>query len=733
MADKDRKLQKLLAAKGKAADDTDEPKVKAKSFRAPKERQRQPAEPPTSVPLDKPSDKPEEVPLNPVDELTKNESKELMKALERQQKLRREQEKEEAKRLQAMAKELLKKTQDEEKITQRLDKHEDWVHRMASELGFDPDRPITDVPPVPEGMEQVDFQPMRKGKAYIRILYDTATNSHLYEVIEPELNETEKEIMHFLRDTLIRTLDGRQGAEGDTDWEDVLLHAIQQAILDHSILIDDISTQRIQYHLVRDFLGYGRIDAMMSDPMLEDISCDGPGIPVYVFHRTYESVRSNVVFKNDLELDSFVIRLAQRSGKHISIAEPILDATLPDGSRLQTTLSREVTSRGSSFTIRKFRSDPFTPPDLVQYGTMDARMCAFFWLVIENGFSLIMAGGTASGKTTTLNAICQFIPPDRKVVTIEDTREINLNHENWIAGITRSGFGGQLINGQPAGAISMYKLLEAALRQRPEYLMVGEVRGGEALTLFQAMATGHTVYSTMHADSVPSAVYRLENPPINVPRLMLQTLDVMVIQRQVRTKQTMRRRVIEVTEIVGFDPETRELLTNTVFRFDPATDTHRFLGRSSLLDMVMQKKNLSEKELQLEWQNRVECLEWLLEHNVRDLRDVNRVVTEYYQHRERLMDRLRASGPPESYENATAAVKAVTGEAKGVSAQPLALDAETPGPAVGVNGSGAAAEVAAGAAVGAAAGAAEDASHDSSEATPSEASAAPAWNVLEEE
>ena len=194
---------------------------------------------------------------------------------------------------------------------------------------------------------------------------------------------------------------------------------------------------------MRDFLGYGPIDVMMRDPMIEDISCDGPGIPIYLFHRKYESVRTTVRFLDEDELDSFVIRLAQRSRKHISVADPLLDATLPDGSRLQATLSREVTTRGSSFTVRKFRADPMTPPDLIRLGTLSAEMAAWFWFAMELGHSFILAGGTASGKTTSLNAIAQFIPPQKKIVSIEDTREINLSHENWIAGITRTGFGGE--------------------------------------------------------------------------------------------------------------------------------------------------------------------------------------------------------------------------------------------------------------------------------------------------
>ncbi|HET6398994.1 MAG TPA: type II/IV secretion system ATPase subunit, partial [Candidatus Thermoplasmatota archaeon] len=481
--------------------------------------------------------------------------------------------------------------------------------------------------PVPPGHEVVDHRELVPGQAAVRILYDEAQHHHVYEVLEPGLSDDEQKVLRFLRDTLVRTLHG----VGDGEPKEELLAATRQAVKDHAIRLDDASRERVEYYLVRDFLGYGRIDVLMRDPMIEDISCDGPHIPIYLFHRQHESVRTNVVFEDESELDGFVIRLAQRSGKHISVADPLLDATLPDGSRLQTTLSREVTTRGSSFTIRKFRSDPMTPPDLIRMGTFSPEMAGYFWFAMEAGHSFILAGGTASGKTTSLNAICQFIPPQKKIVSIEDTREINLSHENWIAGLTRSGFGGEIVGGKQAGTIDMYKLLEAALRQRPEYLLVGEVRGPEALTLFQAMATGHAVYSTMHADSVQSAVYRLENPPINVPRIMLQTLDIVLIQAQVRTKDRFARRLREVTEIVGFDPETRELLTNTVFEWDPKTDTHRYLGKSYVLDQVMEARNLKEEDVEVEWRNRVRVIEWMYRRGMRNYRDVAQVVSSYYR------------------------------------------------------------------------------------------------------
>jgi archaeal flagellar protein FlaI len=517
------------------------------------------------------------------------------------------------------------------------------------------DGEIAHVPPAPAGRREVEVTPMVPGRAWVRILYDEQEHTYIYEVVEPVLSVDEQTILAFLRDTLVRTLDGRQ-ATRDREPALVLVEAIRQAITDHSIRIDEPGTRRLEYFLVRDFLGYGPIDVLMRDPMIEDISCDGPAIPLYLFHRKYESVKTTVRFKDEDELDSFVIRLAQRSRKHISVADPLLDATLPDGSRLQATLSREVTTRGSSFTVRKFRADPLTPPDLIRLGTFSPEMAAWFWFAMELGHSFILAGGTASGKTTSLNAICQFIPPEKKIVSIEDTREINLSHENWIAGVTRSGFGGETKSGKQAGSIDMYKLLEAALRQRPEYLLVGEVRGPEALTLFQAMATGHAVYSTMHADSVPSAVYRLENPPINVPRMMLQTLDIVAIQAQVRIGDRMGRRIREITEVVGFDPETKELLTNTVFEWDSATDHHKYLGKSYVLEQVMESRHMAEEDVEAEWRRRVDVLSWMMQQNIRHVADVARVVSRYYRDPKAFAEAL----PGHVHATASAAAEATT-------------------------------------------------------------------------
>ncbi|MBI2076998.1 MAG: type II/IV secretion system ATPase subunit [Euryarchaeota archaeon] len=532
-----------------------------------------------------------------------------------------------------------RRTLDHEKIEREIEAHLARVQANASHLGLDPARAITDVPPLPRpDIQQVEFNPVQEGVSYVRILFDPITSLYLYEVLEPRLSPAETDTLELIRDTLVRTMEGRAAFE-DENWETYLLDAVDHVILDHNIPVDRVSRRRIQHYVVRDFLGFGPIDILMRDPLIEDISCDGPAIPVFLFHRQYESIKTNVVFPDEYALDAFVIRLAQRSGKQISIADPLLDATLPDKSRLQASLSKEITTRGSTFTIRKFRADPLTPPDLVRLGTMSPQLAAFFWFAMEHGSSILIGGGTASGKTSTLNAVSCFIPPQKKIVSIEDTREINLSHENWIPGLTRTAFGGD----SGAGTIDMYKLLESALRQRPEYLIVGEVRGAEALTLFQAMATGHATYSTVHADSVQSAVYRLENPPINVPRIMLQTLGAVSIQASTRVNNRLVRRVKEVVEIVGIDPDTKDLLTNTVFERDGATDQIQFLGKSHILERIGERRNLTAEQIEQKWEQRTRVIEWMVRKGIRKIGDVVNVVSAYYSNPEALLQRIQES------------------------------------------------------------------------------------------
>jgi len=409
-----------------------------------------------------------------------------------------------------------------------------------------------------------------------------------------------------------------------------LTSVLDQVVEEYNIEINEEVKEKIIYYIGKASLGFGKIDPVMRDPNIEDISCDGAGVPIFLYHRQYGSLKSNIKFDDEDTLSSFVFRLAQKCGKHISIAEPMLDATMPDGSRIQMTLSDEITAKGSTFTIRKFREDPFSPPDMVEFNTMSSEVVAYFWLAVENGINTLFAGGTASGKTTALNALSLFIPREAKIVSIEETRELNLPHPNWIPGVSRSGFG-EIVADKMVGEIDTYDLMKAALRQRPEYILVGEIRGREAYVLFQAMATGHATYSTVHADSAQSLIHRLEGKPINIPRVMLQSLDIVCLQVITRVKNKRARRCKQVIEIIDIDPTTKEILTNEVFRWDPIEDKFVYSGKSYVLERIRADKDMNREEMTEEIRRRKEIVEWMNDNNVRAFRDVANIVARYIE------------------------------------------------------------------------------------------------------
>jgi len=491
-------------------------------------------------------------------------------------------------------------------------------------------------------LEEIEVQPIKDPFSFVRILYNRDINEYLYEVIEPQLSPDEERVLEFVTGALIKTMEYHFDESTLKEKEEYIRTSTRELLHKIGLGLNEVTMHKVIYYIVRDFVGYGPIDVLMTDEMIEDVSCDGPGIPLFIYHKKYESMRSSILFRSDHELDTFVIGLAQRCGKHISVAEPMLDATIPDGSRLQATLAREVTTRGSSFTIRRFRANPFTPPDLLRVKTLSAEMLAYLWLAVEQGESIVICGGTACGKTSTLNAIMLFIPSAMKIITIEDTREINLPHENWIAGLTRGGFGARGSDGKLAGEIDMYELLRAALRQRPQYLIVGEVRGVETYTMFQAMATGHTVYSTMHADSVKSMVYRLENPPINLPRILLSSLNIVIIQSQVKVGKGIARRIRNIVEIVGIEPETNELITNTVYVWNSADDNFTYNGHSFLFERIMTMKNITSNQMKEEFKRRVEIIEWMGKANVRNYLDVANIVASYYKDPDATIRKVRS-------------------------------------------------------------------------------------------
>ncbi len=500
------------------------------------------------------------------------------------------------------------------------------------------EKPTPDANEAPTSFKEV--YPLVEPYAYAAITHDPKTGGMLYYVIEPTLSEQDKQYYAKLRSILTEELDvDVRKIETKAAAEKLLREHVDTIVKSYKLKIETETLDKLMYYLTRDLINFGRIEPLMRDHMLEDISCDGPDVPLYVWHRQYESIPTNVKFESGKELDSFVVKLAYLCNKHVSIASPIVDGGLPDGSRIQLTYSKEVTRHGSSFTVRRFKADPLTITDLITFNTITAEMAAYFWYLIEKKSCILTSGGTASGKTTLLNCISMFILPDDKVVTIEDTPEMNIPHQNWIASIARVGFGAR----GSSAEISTFDLLKAAMRQRPDYVIVGEVRGEEAFTLFQAMATGHGGLSSLHADSVGATLRRLESAPLNIPRSLLPTLNVVGVLSRMRVGDRPARRLVELTEVLGIDPSSGEVELNEIFRWDPKTDAFTYSGHSRIIDVLAQKSGVAVEDVRSELQRRKTVLDYMVQRNIRRYKDVGNLIRSYYAEPVKTFERARLS------------------------------------------------------------------------------------------
>ena len=517
----------------------------------------------------------------------------------------------------------------------------DWLSRTARLLtgsavrvtDYDPKRHgrLVDFDGL-DGYEEIERYWVDAPFAFISINFDPEAQEHLYYVVEPELTSLEQQLLDRLHEDIRDPLLYRDDI--DDNPEKALREELRERLEEYGVAIEEETFYRLFYYLYRSFQGYGKLDPLMYDPHIEDISCDGPNLPVFVYHDGYTDIETNVIYEPEA-LNNFVIQLAQRSGRHVSVSDPVLSTTLPDGSRIELALGDEVTPKGSAFTIRKYADEPFTPIDLLNYGTFNLRQLAYLWLAIESNRSLLFAGGTAAGKTTSMNAVSMFIPPRAKVLTIEDTRELSLYHDNWLSSVTRERMG--------EDDITMYDLLRSALRHRPEYIVVGEVRGEEAITLFQAMNTGHTTFSTMHADSVQTVINRLENEPINVPRPMVTSLDVLCVQVLARSQGERVRRGKTLAEIEGIDQRTGELDYSNTYNWN-ATEDEFSESNSEMLEEIREERGWSQSDLLRELQNRRRFLRYLQKENITDYRRFTAMVNKYYVDSEEVIERIEGTG-----------------------------------------------------------------------------------------
>lgn len=491
--------------------------------------------------------------------------------------------------------------------------------------------PVIDVQepvPIPVDLEVLETYPINPPYCYINIVRDRKRGNVTYVIEEPQLSADEEANLQRLKEILNQVLVLKASDMQSKQAASQYLLKVSQEIMDsYNFKLEPEARNRLLYYIVRDNLGFGKIDALMHDQLIEDVSCDGVDVPLFIWHRKFESIPTNMKFETARELDSFALRLAYMCGSHVSIAQPLLDASLSDGSRINLTYGSEVTRKGSTFTIRKFKVDPYTVTDLVTFRSLSPEMAAFFWYAVENRVSILVAGGIAAGKTTLLNCLSMFIKPDLKVVSIEDTPELNLPHENWIPATTRTHFG----IATESADVTLFDLLKASLRQRPDYIIVGEIRGEEAYTLFQAVSTGHLGMSTVHAESVESCVYRLESAPMNIPRTLIAGIDIILVQKRVELNGKPIRKTVATSEIVGLDPRSGEILTNEVYKWNPAEDTFDFTGRSYILEKIAEKKGISTEEAIEEIQRRTKVIQWMMDKNLRDYREVSNIIRSYVE------------------------------------------------------------------------------------------------------
>lgn len=462
-----------------------------------------------------------------------------------------------------------------------------------------------------------------------------------YRALEPVLTQTERAKYEAVRERVLRLAPFEKVPDNPEGLRDTLQKLFERTTtvstrpLDRmlallpgrKIAMTPEEASRINYHLQRDIVRLGVLEPIILDPYIEDVHVIGPN-PIHIVHKIFDMVETNLKFPNDHELDLFLRTLGERIGRPVSESRPIVDATLPDGSRINIVYSDDVSQRGSSFTIRKFNAIPTSITELIKWGTCSAEVAAYLWLCLENGMSVFVCGETASGKTTLLNAILPFIRPGSKVFTAEDTPEVRPPHPAWQQLVTREA-------GPAEGRVQMFDLLKAALRSRPNYIIVGEIRGAEGNVAFQAMQTGHPCIATFHASSVGKMIQRFSAPPISVPITFMDNLNVSIIQAAVYHKGKMIRRVLAVEEIEGYHEDAGGVVTRPVFKWDPRSDTHPFRGLNNsfiLEDKIAERAGyLDKRKIYEDLFERKAFLEDMISRGILGYDAVNATFIKYYQ------------------------------------------------------------------------------------------------------
>ncbi len=479
---------------------------------------------------------------------------------------------------------------------------------------------------LPATWREIERYPLYPPFSYAIIAEAPGSTIKSYYLDEIVLTEAEIDVYSYISEALENEL---TVSRKKVDPRGYFEEQARKIAVKYSIKLPKLSWSKILYFAQRDIVGFGMLDGLMRDPNIEDISVDAINRPVLVYHRGYDRIASNIVFTQEESLNNLVSRYAHMAGKHISVAFPIMQGILPGGHRVMATFRKEVSPRGGTLSIRKFREDPITIIDMLNYGVLDRKAAAYMWLLMENRANSIVIGATGAGKTTMLNALLDLIKRNSKIITIEEVQEINIAHQGWTALVSRENYG---VTEEGPQGVGLFDLVKAAMRMRPDVLVVGEVRGEEAYVLFQAISTGHGGLCTLHADDTPSAIQRLVSKPMDVPAAFIPFLDIALTVRRATVAlpgggSKSIRRVISIDEVLGVEDYTR------MFTWDPARDRLMAtpLKKSKKLPKLARELGISMDEVEAEIDRRSVVLTWMQKSGLRNFRELTPVFQAYLE------------------------------------------------------------------------------------------------------
>lgn len=460
-----------------------------------------------------------------------------------------------------------------------------------------------------------------------------------YIVIEPKMDEEVEKLNTKILERMVEIAHEQPVPEKREDIVPILIKILNKVVivgdlgagsilkarLSNKFLVSQEQYDIVKYYLLRNRVGFSKLEPLFNDPYIEDIHCTGVG-KIKLIHKMFEMLRCSITFPEDLELNKYMLETSERVERPVSDSHPVVDAVMPDGSRVNFIYGREISREGSSFTVRKFSEVPVSIIEILNFETMSPDIAAYIWLCLENGMNMFVCGETASGKTTTLNASAAFIKPDAKVYTVENTAEVTMPQDTWQHLVTRE-------SGKDTD-VTIFDLLIAALRSRPNYIIVGEIRGVEGNVAFQAMQTGHPVMSTFHAGSVHSMIQRLTGHPIDVPIAFIDNLNVVLIQQAVSVNGRFVRRIMSVSEIERYYDVENKVISRRVFNWDPYKDEHRFSGyyNSFILEKkIAPKIGLSDpKQIYVELEKRSKLLAKMQELRIFNYYEVYDIIRTFY-------------------------------------------------------------------------------------------------------